>query len=411
MHLTSVIASLRRQRMMPLLVAVQVALACAILANVLFLLYQQSAPMLVPDGIVRGELLLVDQLVSRKGSWTRSDIQASTQALRALPGVRQVAPAIGLPMLQSMTMTYDLNSKAGVSVTATGFAGEHLVQALGLQLVAGRDFTATDYSPTVFGDDDTATLTPIILTRALAKTLFPDGPALGQVLNDDDAKDKGGYVVVGLVEHLLRNQLGELDDGKAEYSMLLPSRVTGTPILTYAVRTDPQQRAPLRKDIQALLKRTLSGQQMDGIEPRVETYEQLRAEGFRPRRAAVWLLGTVCAVVALITAVGIASLTAYWVEQRTRQIGIRRALGATRRQILRQFQWENLLVAGGGVLFGVPLAIATNLLLMRYYELPRLPWQWLPLGALALVLLGQLAVLWPARRAAAVPPAVATRSA
>jgi len=150
---------------------------------------------------------------------------------------------------------------------------------------------------------------------------------------------------------------------------------------------------------------------MDGIEPRVETYEQLRTEGFRPRRAAVWLLGTVCAVVALITAVGIASLTAYWVEQRTRQIGIRRALGATRRQILRQFQWENLLVAGGGVLFGVPLAIATNLLLMRYYELPRLPWQWLPLGALALVLLGQLAVLWPARRAAAVPPAVATRSA
>jgi putative ABC transport system permease protein len=48
---------------------------------------------------------------------------------------------------------------------------------------------------------------------------------------------------------------------------------------------------------------------------------------------------------------------------------------------------------------------------METYELPRLPWYYLPIGAVALWVLGQLAVLWPARRAAAVPPAIATRSA
>lgn len=409
------LATLYRQRMMPLLVALQVALACAILANVLFLLYQQAAPMLVDDGIVRDELLLVDQIISRNGGWKEPEIQAGTQALRMLPGVRAAAPAVGLPMKQSLTMTYSLKSPAGVVVTATGFAGERLIDALGLRLVAGRDFSGDDYramdlaSGTGIGDDDAAT--PAILTTALARTLFPEGNPVGKVLRDPDNGASGGFVVVGIVDHLLRYQLGELDDGKAEYSLLTPSRISGTPILTYAVRTDPQRREALREDIAAALQRQFGGAQMEGIPIRVDDYEQLRAEGFGPRRAAVWLLGTVCAVVTLITAIGMASLTAYWVEQRTRQIGIRRALGATRGQVLRHFQLENLLVAGGGVLLGLPLALLVNLLLMRYYELPRLPLHWLPLGALALLLLGQLAVLGPALRAASVAPAVATRGA
>ncbi|XWO47258.1 FtsX-like permease family protein [[Pseudomonas] boreopolis] len=131
--------------------------------------------------------------------------------------------------------------------------------------------------------------------------------------------------------------------------------------------------------------------------------ERLDGAGRRPP--------TVSVVVLLVTAIGIASLTVYWVEQRTRQIGIRRALGATRGQILRHFLLENLLVAGTGVLLGLPLAVLANNALMSYYELPRLPWTWLPVGAGVLLALGQCAVLWPARRAAALPPAVATRGA
>src|SRR3546814_8656743 len=77
---------------------------------------------------------------------------------------------------------------------------------------------------------------------------------------------------------------------------------------------------------------------MPDIGVRVYDYESLRRDALKPRRAAVWLLATVCAVVTFITLVGIASLTGYWVAQRTRQIGIRRALGATRGQILRYFQ-------------------------------------------------------------------------
>ena len=92
------------------------------------------------------------------------------------------------------------------------------------------------------------------------------------------------------------------------------------------------------------------------------------------------------------------------------QIGIRRALGATRGQILRYFQSENLLLATFGIALGMALAYGINQLLMERYELGRLPPQYLPIGALSLWVLGQLAVLGPALRAAAVPPAVATRS-
>ncbi|MBA3485877.1 MAG: FtsX-like permease family protein, partial [Lysobacter sp.] len=94
----------------------------------------------------------------------------------------------------------------------------------------------------------------------------------------------------------------------------------------------------------------------------------------------------------------------------TKQIGIRRALGATRGQILRYFQTENVLLATLGIVLGMLLAYGINMLLMQHYELPRLPAMYLPVGAIALWLLGQIAVYGPARRAAQVPPAVATRS-
>jgi len=113
----------------------------------------------------------------------------------------------------------------------------------------------------------------------------------------------------------------------------------------------------------------------------------------------------------VVTALGIVGLASFWVQQRSKQIGIRRALGATRGQILRYFQTENFLLATLGIVLGMLAAYAINLALMNMYELPRMPLLYLPLGAALLWLLGQIAVFGPARRAAAVPPAVATRGA
>ena len=112
----------------------------------------------------------------------------------------------------------------------------------------------------------------------------------------------------------------------------------------------------------------------------------------------------------LATTAGIVGLSSFWVSQRRRQIGIRRALGATRGDILAYFQIENFLIVGVGVSLGIALAVAGNLWLMARGELPRMPPLFALLGALVLWLLGQIAVLGPARRAAAISPVAAIQA-
>jgi putative ABC transport system permease protein len=123
-----------------------------------------------------------------------------------------------------------------------------------------------------------------------------------------------------------------------------------------------------------------------------------------------FLLVGVSLALLVITGLGIVGLASFWVQQRTRQIGIRRALGATRSNILRYFQTENFILATVGIVVGMGLAYAINLWLMHKYQVPRLPGSYLPIGAALLWALGQLAVLGPAMRASMIAPATATRS-
>jgi putative ABC transport system permease protein len=190
------------------------------------------------------------------------------------------------------------------------------------------------------------------------------------------------------------------------YSMLLPIKVPYTLGGNYLLRVPPERRAETLKAAVDVLER--NGPNRIILEQ--DTMQELRANYYRQDRAMAWMLVIVCVALLVVTALGIVGLASFWVQQRTKQIGVRRALGATRGQILRYFQTENFLLATLGIVLGMLLAYAINQLLMGKYELPRLPAIYLPVGAVVLWLLGQVAVLGPARRAAAVPPAVATRS-
>lgn len=406
-----ILAALRRRPLMPWLVALQVALACAILANAVFLLQRQAAPLLFDDGIPRGRLLLVDNLVSRSGSWNEAEVRSGAEALRAIPGVDAVAPALGLPMKQTMTFTLGLRGPTGASTVSTGYAGDGLREALGLEIVRGRDFQPGESATVDLAGEgvDIPAGTPVIITEVLARFFFPDGDALGQRL--EQTSGDRHLVVVGIVRRLLRYQLSELDDGQAQFSILLPARIQSTPVLNYAVLAEPGRMDEVQAAVATAVARQFDTLQMPGIDPRVDRYEDLRSRAFRSRRAATWLLSTVIGVVLVVAGVGIAGLSGYWVEQRTRSIGVRRARGARRRDVVRHFLAENFIVVGAGLLPGLLAAYAINQWLMQQYAMPRLPLAYLPAGAGVLWLLGQLAVLGPARRAASVPPATATRSA
>jgi len=174
------------------------------------------------------------------------------------------------------------------------------------------------------------------------------------------------------------------------------------------LRAEPAQLQQVLRDAPAALAKIAPDAVFDKMASR--SIGALRDGYFQADRAMAGILIGVIAALLLVTALGIVGLASFWVAQRRRQIGIRRAIGATRGDILRYFQIENFLIVTFGIVLGMLLAYALNLLLMMQYELPRLPLYYLPVGALILWVLGQLAVLGPALRAAAVPPVVATRS-
>ena len=124
----------------------------------------------------------------------------------------------------------------------------------------------------------------------------------------------------------------------------------------------------------------------------------------------VAFLSVIAALMVLMTALGIVGLASFYVNARRKQIGTRRAVGARRIDIMRYFMLENWLLTTGGVILGTMLAFGFGQWLSSQYSLPRLEPLYVVSGVVLLWILGQLAVFVPARRAAAIPPAIATRT-
>jgi putative ABC transport system permease protein len=173
----------------------------------------------------------------------------------------------------------------------------------------------------------------------------------------------------------------------------------------YVVRAKPGQLPTVMKAVQKKLIELNRSRVLEKIQPLTAA----RTEVYRDDRGLAVILAVVCGALVLVTAFGIVGLTSYWVAQRRRQIGIRRALGATRNTIVRYFQTENLLIAAAGAAVGIALAVTLNLWMVSSFEMQRMHSSYAFVGALVLLVLGQAAVLWPALRAASIPPALATR--
>jgi putative ABC transport system permease protein len=407
MQLRPIFSSLRHHKLTAVLLTLQVALTCAIVCNVTFMIANRAGQMLLPSGVAENELSLVGSTNIDPHANLQAARATDLVALRAIPGVKSVVAVDDLPLsrkedrygacadkaaMQRAMAAHGMVAGCLMPFEYSGSPGE--IATLGLRLVAGRDFQPEEYTA--------ADQVPVgIVSRSLADALYPDGHAVGRTVYVP-----GGTIrIVGVVDTMLAPRLGEPKTN--QYTMLwpqLPHRAT----VTYALRSAPADRARVLGEAVKTLTR-INSQRL--IPPdSVQTFTQMRRDYFRRDTTMVGLLLAAALGLLFVTALGIAGLANFWVQQRTRSIGIRRAIGATRGDILRYFQTENFLIVGGGIVVGLVLAVLLNLLLMKHYELPRLPLYYLPVGAVALWLLGQFAVLAPALRAAAVPPVVATRS-
>lgn len=404
-----ILASLRHHRLTTALLMLQVALTCAIVCNVAFMIAHRWGEVHIDSGVDEASLSMLDSqgVKADAAPWVRHTEDLA--ALRRIPGVTAAVAVDTLPLGGSESSTgacgssealeaaikansIDGQSACAQFATLAGSPGE--LAALGLKLIAGRDFTPDDYK--------TGDISAAIISRELAERLYPGAQALGKSLyNGSDTPIR----IVGVVETLMRPYLR--DASINQYTMLWP-QLPNSNNVTYLLRSAPQDKERVLKAAVAALNK-VNPQRIIPAKY-VRTYTQMRAHYFQRDTTMIGLLLASALGLLFVTALGITGLANFWVQQRTRSIGIRRAIGATRGDILRYFQAENFLIVTLGIAIGMLLAFALNVVLMQHYELPRLPLYYLLIGALALWALGQLSVLGPALRAAKVPPVVATRS-
>lgn len=407
MEIRPIYSALMRNKPGLILIVLQVAITLAVVCNSLFIILERKERVGRPSGMDEVNTFSISSLGFAPNFDVKATIRDDLDMIRAMPGVVAATAINSLPMsgggwgagldIQPLDRTGTRRSQN----TALYFVDEGGLESFGATLIEGRALRPEDVT------DNTAESgiqsKSIVITKALATALFPAESAVGKnvfgLANDAEA-----VTVVGVVDRL---QQPWSRSRWVEHSTLVPSYNIGGPYSRYLVRTAPGQRDRVMADVEAKMQESNPGRLVRDR----ETVEAVRAQSYQFDSAMMTILTVVMAGMVMITGLGIVGLASFWVTRRIKQIGTRRALGARRFNILRYFQTENGIMVGMGVVLGTILTYGFNLWLMREYSAERLPWFYLPIGAITVIVLGQLAVLGPATRAARVSPAVATRSA
>jgi putative ABC transport system permease protein len=402
MELGPIWRALMRNKTGAILIALQIALTMAIMVNAISIMQERSQAMARPSGIDEHNIFHILSVGFAETFNERVTIEEDLAALRALPGVVNAIQTNSVP-LSGGGWSMGLQTEPGAEVDATSvalyFIDEHAIETFGLELVAGENFSATDILWR--GRADTSWPDKTIVTRAMAEALFPDDPttALGATvyISDDEP-----LTITGIIERMQAPWNGW--DG-VERTMLVPTH-TLFGATRYIIRTEPGMRDELMPQVEQLLAERNKERIVRGM----RTMDETRERSYRADASMIKMLTFTIVLLVAVTSLGIVGLASFSVNRRTKQIGTRRALGATRIAIVRYFMTENLLISLVGVGLGAMLSIGLNMLLVETFSLSRIAWYLVPAAMLLLLLVGQIAVLGPARKASSVPPAVATRT-
>ncbi|WP_329741138.1 ABC transporter permease [Dyella sp. A6] len=405
MQIRPILAALRRHKLATFLIAMEIALACAVLCNACSMISHRLSAMNINSGV--DEASLGEIVVTGFDPALTNDLNARMLAgLRAIPGVESVHVVNSVPFGPQGFVagtTFDQAGKHDAVVTDFYLGGPGTPKALGLKLIAGHFPAAADYQP-VPAKNYFPKSSRIVITQALATKLWPGENPLGKQLWGGPYQ----FRVMGVVASLAVSQYTQYGARGAEWCAFVPVQPGGPLAGTYLIRANPAVLNRVMVEARAAVRKIAPDAVLDYHSSHTVSF--LRERFFKTDRAMTGLLVGVIVALLGVTALGIVGLASFWVAQRRKQIGIRRAVGATCGDILRYFLTENFLVVSFGVVLGMAAALLINLMLMKLFEVDRMPLYYLPIGAVALWLLGQLAVLGPALRAARVPPVVATRS-
>ena len=380
---------------------IALALVLAVSAGLLirsFERVQQVQPGFVPQQVLSMRLALFS---SRYADETRraSFYEQLLQRVRSLPGVESAGLVSVLPLAGGI-------SWGGITIEDYDPAtGQSAIQAD--QRIASADYFETMKIPLIkgrfFNDHDRKeSLRVAIIDENMARTYWPNGNALGKRLKLGSSKNNNPWLtVVGVVANVKQYSLDT--DSRVAFYMPHSQVPAGTMYLTMRTRSNPGHLAnAVRKEVRAIEPNVL----IDDL----KTMAQWFSGSLARRRFAMLALGLFAGVAMLLAAVGIYGLMSYTMAQRTREIGVRVALGAQRRDVLSLVIWQGLILALVGAAIGLVGCLAvTRLMASLLYRIsPNDPWT-LACASMLLVTVAILASWLPAQRAAKIDPIEALR--
>ncbi len=320
-----------------------------------------------------------------------------TARLSSLPGVKAAGLTHALPLVNDWVLGFAIDGRPPVEPDDQPHTNYYAVtpgyfRAMGIRLVRGRLFTA---------HDDAKASRVALINETLARQYFPHEDPLGKRINVTNGPD-AWREIVGIVADVTQYGVDRATTNQT-YEPYAQKPFTGINIV---IRTDGPV-APLLGALRPAVYAVDKDQPVGSI----RALEDIFSDSIARQRFATLLLGVFSIVALVIAAIGIYGVMAYNVTQRTSEIGIRLALGAQPRDVLRLVLAHGGKLVGLGLLLGLVAALAGGRLLesMLYKTSPRDP---LTLGAITLLLAAAaaLACLLPARRATKVDPMIALRA-
>ncbi len=383
------------------LIAVDIALTLGVLIVAGLLAKSALAIDRVDPGFDAHQVLLAEVSLSQRRhtapQWNRF-YEDVLDRLGALPDVQAVGAGAPLPLSgQPGLLRFGLAIEGRAALTAEidrvylRWATPGYFAAMGIPVRSGREFSRTDR----------ADAQPVaIVDETLAARHFAGENPIGRRIrpsNDDTWRE-----IIGVVGGVRQTRL----EGDAEPHLYVAAAQVPTPVITFVLRrrSDPAALAPaLRAAVHAV----------DPDEPvfNVRRLADLVDEATAQQRCSAWAIGAFAACAALLTIFGIYSLTSCWVSDATREIGLRMALGAGRRQVLEAIVGRGLRVIAVGLIAGVTIALAAGRVIASLLFGVDATDPVVVIGAVALVFVVALAATYlPARRAVRIDPAVSLKS-
>ena len=399
LEIKPILSALLRHKSRTILIILQIAITLAVVVNSVSIIDNRMTKMDRETGMAESELFMLNISAYSDNYNVEQNIRADEDMIRNMPGVIDALAINQVPLSgsgdSSRVASTQENFDNQVS-TGAGFfrGGDHSLNTLGVKLIAGRNFTPEE----IIYTDESSSTKVVIITKPLAEQLFPDEDALGKtvIIGSDNP------TVIGIVEQMSGSWVSWQN---FQYNVIT-SEVYLTSFKRMLIRTE----ASARSGIMAEIERKLLDRNPERVITQIRSFDELKERAYGNDKAMSKILWTVIVLLVVITALGIVGLASFSVNQRLKQIGTRRALGASKFDIQRYFITEIVLITGIGVVIGTVLAVSFNVYLVDTFQLSPIEWHYLPLGMLVMLVTGVIAVWLPAKKASAISPAVATQS-